>query len=219
MSAAVLGEGTLDAHREQLCSGLSQSVLLTLVLCINAGAALADDQPLAPDRPVKREALDFRPDEIGIASSFSAPSASLTPVSDPQDFSATEFRPRKRASLQITSGSGRGSLLDAPMLNSNSVFQHLSDFKTQGRVRLLTLWQMRGSSLSLQAGKHGSPSLQWSTPWVHREGAAPRGLFDRLLPMPQHAFGGNTRGNLPHLTLSAPTQSRTLELAPGSNNK
>lgn len=220
MSAVGPVTGTLDAHREAHCIGLRPSVLVTFVICVvvHASAVLADDQPQPPDRTFIREAQKFRPTEVGTASSFAAPFASLTPSSDPQEFSATEFRPRKRNILELESGSGRNSLLDAPMLKSNSVFQHMSDFKSQGRVRLLTLWQMRGSSLSLQAGKHGSPSLQWSTPWVHREGAQ-RGLFDRLLPVPQHAFGGNARGNMPHLTMSAPTQSRTLELAPGSNTK
>ena len=218
MSAVVPLKGTLDAHREAHCIGLRHSVLITLVVVVHASAALADDQPLTPDRTFVGEALNFRPTEVGSAASFAAPFASLTPLSEPQKFSATEFRPRTRNILELESGSGRSYLLDAPMLKSNSFFQHMSDFKSQGRVRLLTLWQMRGSSLSLQAGKHGSPSLQWSTPWVHREGAS-RGLFDRLLPMPQHAFGGNARGNMPHLTISAPTQSRTLELAPGSNTK
>ncbi len=216
MSADVLSEGTLDAHREQLCIALRQSLLLTLVVCIYASAAQADDRPLHTDRSLVREAPYFQSHELGAASKLSAPVASLTPSNDFQEFSATEFRPRKRNSLELESGMSRGPLLDAPMLNSNSVFQHMSDFKSQGRVRLLTLWQMRGSSLSLQAGKHGSPSLQWSTPWV-RNASASRGLFDRLLPLPQNAFG--TRGNLPHLTLSAPTQSRTLEPASGSNIK
>ena len=218
MSAVLLGEGAPDAHREPLCIALRQSVLLTLVVCIYASAVHADDQPRPTDRPLVPEAQYFRSNEVGAAPSFSAPVASLTPSNDSQEFSATEFRPRKRNSLELESGKGRGSLLDAPMLKSNSVFQHLSDFKSQGRVRLLTLWQMRGSSLSLQAGKHGSPSLQWSTPWV-QSASASRGLFDRLLPMPQHAFGGNTRGNVPHLTPSAPAQFRTLEPAPGSNTK
>ncbi|MDP9089429.1 MAG: hypothetical protein M3O26_11915 [Pseudomonadota bacterium] len=218
MSGVVPLKGTLDAQAHSIV--LRQSMLITLVVCIvvHASTALADDQPLTPDRKFIGEAQNLPRTEVGSAASFAAPFASLMPLSEPQKFSATEFRPRKRNILQLESGSGRSSLLDAPMLKSNQFFQHMSDFKSQGRVRLLTLWQLRGSSLSLQAGKHGSPSLQWSTPWIHREGAA-RGLFDRLLPLPQHAFGGNARGSMPHLTISAPTQSRTLELAPGSNTK
>jgi len=73
----------------------------------------------------------------------------------------------------------------------------LSEAKTQDRVRLLTLWQNRASSLSLQAGKRGAPSLQWSTPWMHRD-AASRGLFDRWLAVSPRSFGSAAGHSAPH---------------------
>jgi hypothetical protein len=47
----------------------------------------------------------------------------------------------------------------------------------------------------LQAGKHGSPSLQWSTPWMQR-GTSSRGLFDRLLPVSPRSFVNTVRGGV-----------------------
>jgi len=52
------------------------------------------------------------------------------------------------------------------------------------------------SSVSLQAGRHGMPSLQWSTPWMHRD-VASRGLFDRFLTVSPHSGGGGSRSNGP----------------------
>jgi hypothetical protein len=221
MSAVFPVKGTLDAHREARCNTTSRSMLLTLGVCvvIRASQALAGDQPLTTEHTFARQAEIFPHTEVATTSNFSAPFVSLKPLSEPQEFSATEFRPRKHNVLELESGSGRSPLLEAPMLKSNSVWQHMAEFRSQGRVRLLTLWQIRGSSLSLQAGRHGAPSLQWSTPWVHREGGASRGLFDRLLPVPQHAFSGNARGNMPRPTMSPPMQSRTLDLAQAGNTK
>jgi hypothetical protein len=107
------------------------------------------------------------------------------PLRDPP-FSATEFRPRN-SSLPVADPANRtGPVLDAPMLQSTSVWQQMAQYRSQDRVRLLTLWQARGSTLSLQAGRHGGPTLQWSTPWVNREGAS-QGLLDRLFASPSRS--------------------------------
>lgn len=108
-------------------------------------------------------------------------------------FSPTEFRPRKSSLLAAPAGGSEASVIDAPMLGDTSIVRELAEAKTQDRVRLLTLWQNRASSLSLQAGKHGVPSLQWSTPLMHRDTSSP-GLFDRLLAIAPHAFGSTGRG-------------------------
>ena len=97
-----------------------------------------------------------------------------------------------------------------PRLQDNSMARQLTEFKSQDRLRLLTLWQSHASSLSIQAGKHGAPSLQWSTPWVRRE-SGPRGLFDHLLSVsPQGAFGGG-RAAAPRQA-SPLSPSKSLEL-------
>jgi hypothetical protein len=81
------------------------------------------------------------------------------------------------------------------MLRDTSLAHELSQAKSQDRLRLLTLWQSQASSVSLQAGKHGSPSLQWSTPWMKR-GTSSRGLFDRLLPASPRTFVNTVRGGV-----------------------
>jgi hypothetical protein len=229
MSAFGPVNGRIDAHRAARCNNIRSSPLLTLMICgvVRAGQAIAGDQTPISDHEFELGlGLRYEADRslhagAAPASLFSAPFVSLNSSSEPQEFSATEFRPRKQGVRDPESSAGRNFLLDAPITKSNSVWQHMSDFRSQGRVRLLTLFQTRGSSLSLQAGKHGAPSLQWSTPWVRREGAS-RGLFDHLLPVPQHTGGGNAainaRGNMPHPTRS-PTLSRPLDLAPASNTK
>lgn len=138
--------------------------------------------------------------------SFAAPPSPVLPDA----FSSREFRPRRAGALEFNAAQNETRLNDMPRLQDNSVARQMSDSKSQDRLRLLTLWQSRASSLSLQAGKRGSPSLQWSIPLVQREGG-PRGLFDHLLSVsPQGAFGGarNASPRVPSL-ISTP---KTLEL-------
>ena len=92
------------------------------------------------------------------------------------------------------------------MLQDPSVWQQLAQYKSQNRVRLLTLWQTQGSTLSLQAGRHGGPSLQWSTPWVNREDAS-RGLLDRLFPRPSRSANRSTVARPASALVSAPAPS------------
>ena len=70
---------------------------------------------------------------------------------------------------------------DLPMLHGTSVWERLTDYRSHGGVRLLTLWETGGSSVSLQAGRKGEPSLQWASHSMNRNGA-PRGLLDQLIP-------------------------------------
>ena len=128
---------------------------------------------------------------------------------EPDAFSATEFRPRKRGLLEVTAGGRESTLRDMPRFQDTSVARQMAEFKSQDRLRLLTLWQSHASSLSLQAGKRGAPSLQWSTPWMHRDTGS-RGLFDRLLPAsPRDAFGA-PRSNAPRQS-GAIASAKSLE--------
>lgn len=185
------------------CNIIRENVVLTLVLCsvVRATQALAGDQP----------------SNVDSASMFPAPFVSAKPLAD-DGFSATEFRPRKHDVVGLDSARSGASIIDAPMLRSTSVWQQLADSKSQDRVRLLTLWQTRGSSLSLQAGRRGAPSLQWSTPWVHREGGTSQGLFDRLLAVPVRAAGNNLRSSVARATGVA-AQPKPLDLSAGISTK
>ncbi len=52
----------------------------------------------------------------------------------------------------------------------------------------MTLWESKRSTVSLQAGKHGGPSLQWSSRLMNRGGAS-RGLLDRFVASSLGAAG------------------------------
>jgi hypothetical protein len=66
-----------------------------------------------------------------------------------------------------------------PMLYESTFWQRLADYKVRGGVRVLTLLDLHGSTLALQAGHGANPSLQW-TSRRFRAGSEARGLLDRL---------------------------------------
>jgi hypothetical protein len=137
------------------------------------------------------------------------------PPADPS-YSSTEFRPRKSSIEAAEFTSRTGLNLDAPMLQGNSLWQQMAQFKSQDRVRLLTLWQMKGSTLSLQAGRHGAPTLQWSTPWVSHEGVA-QGLFDRLFASPSRSAAISFRS--PAARPASAPAAKPADFAPGISAK
>jgi hypothetical protein len=188
---------------------ICESTLLTLVLygMVGASQALAGDDTASADSALRPETENSRQSKLTTASMLSPRFALVKPIAE-DAFSASEFRPRKRSILDADSPRSAAAVIDAPMLKNNSVWQNMAEFKSQGRVRLLTLWQMHGNSVSLQAGKRGAPSLQWSSSWMRPDGA-PRGLFDRVLAVPARGVGSMyPRSNAPRLTSAmAPTKS------------
>jgi hypothetical protein len=198
--------GTISGHLKARSGHIRESMLLTWVLygVVRASQALAGEQPSNNDSTLGAGGKPFRDTRTG-TSTFSAPFVSAKPLADVEAYSQTEFRPRKRSLDKLESARSEGSIIDTPMLQDTSVWQQLAEYKTQNRVRLLTLWQTKGSSLSLQAGKRGAPSLQWSTPWAHQ--GASHGLFDRLLTARPRMGGTNSRG-LPRPAITqAPAKS------------
>ncbi len=103
---------------------------------------------------------------------FAMPTSGGVPV-----FSTTEFRPRKRTVFDRDPA--LSAFTDAPMIHYTTVWQQLSEYKSHNRVQVLTLWESSGSSVSLQAGKRGDPSLQWTSRLMNRGGST-RGLLDRF---------------------------------------
>ena len=198
--------GTISGHPKTRNSHIRDRMLLTWVLygVVRASQALAGDQPSNNDSTPGAGGKNSRDAQTG-TSMFSAPFVSARPLADAEPYSRTEFRPRKRSLDKLDSARSEGSIIDTPMLQDTSVWQQLAESRSQDRVRLLTLWQTKGRSLSLQAGKHGAPSLQWSTPWAHQ--AASHGLFDRLLTARPRTGGGNPR-SAPRPTITqAPAKS------------
>jgi hypothetical protein len=208
MNAAITGSA------ERRCNIICENALLTLVFCSVAHAtrALAGDQPSDADSALKHELHDLG----ALHSAATPPFVSANPLAN-DAFSATEFRPRRHGVMDLDSPRSGAFFIEAPMLRNTSVWQHMADYKSQSRVRLLTLWQTGGSSLSLQAGKGGAPSLQWSTPWVHREGTS-RGVFDHLLAEPARAAAHNLRSSISRPT-GAAAQAKPLGPSSGVNIK
>ncbi len=194
--------GAICARRQAFCPGFRESMLLAMALygLVRCDEAAAADQ--APKSGAAGAPL--------AAPLFAPPAFSAAPLIAPREFSATEFKPRARGFAEAGSARSGGFLIDAPPQDT-SVARLMAEFKSQDRVRLLTLWQSRTSSVSLQAGKRGAPSLQWSTPFTHREGSA-RGLFDRLLPVLPHGGLAASRNNPAHPPGSA-ALPKSLELS------
>jgi hypothetical protein len=172
-------------------TGIRDGILLALVLytLVRASEALAGDLPsvagTAP-KPHTNDLTQHPSSTTAAAATTQAPPPNFAaPASfEFESFSPTEFRPRVHDS--VLAGATHGSSLGFDSLfESNSVWEQMAQSRSADRVRLLTLWQTRGSSLSLQA-KRGGPSLQWSSPWMMRDNGS-RGLLDRWVPMPFRA--------------------------------
>jgi hypothetical protein len=198
------------AHRDALCGVVREKMLLTLVLytLVRSGDALAGDA--APGTDSAAQALDTYAAPVHVPALIADPAVAIkqfslaAPISPP-----TEFRPHARAPFEAEGRRG-GFVMDEPMLANDSVWQNLEQFRSADRVRLLTIWQTRASTVSLQADKHGGPSLQWTSPWMIR-GRASHGLLDRLFNVPARgAIASRGAAARPTATLSSP---RPPELA------
>jgi hypothetical protein len=98
---------------------------------------------------------------------------------------------RRRPELDFSAPVERASALQAQPLQTVPSWQHFADYRAQGRVQVLTLWQSTRSTLSLQAGRHGGPSLQWSSRVTNR-GPATRGLLDRFVSLGAASLASRT---------------------------
>ena len=183
--------------RDRMRVGL---VLLTLV---HAGEALASDQGtitrgrLDPEFANLRQTPRFSMAMMASPESFAAPAGAGKQVV----FSSTDFRPRKHTLFDRDPAVN--AFDDAPMLRGTTVWQRMSDYKSHDRVRLLTLWESSGSTVSLQAGQHGNPSLQWNSRVMNRGGST-QGLLDRLF-----SVSLTRAGNGPHVAARPTTASAT----------
>jgi hypothetical protein len=157
---------------------MRDALLLTaLLLSIRAGQAVADEKfVLKADRPspdfgsAMSGATSFAPQFV-LPATYQVPNAQ-----DAGELATQDFRPRRHSVFEAKND---GAPDDQPMLHGTTVWQRLKDFRSHGRVCLLTLWETGSSSVSLQAGKKGEPSLQWTSHAMNRGGAT-RGVFDQL---------------------------------------
>jgi hypothetical protein len=179
-------------------SSFSTYSAMVVLCCLlsRAGCALAEEPRVEPrsngGRPAPDRAPPTGPAREPARSDLHldfAPSSKAEPRFDQpldrkqQPFAApgewgTEFRLRGQ-SLSSPQPAALG-LDTAPTLHATNAWQRLEDFKARRGIRLLTLWENKFSTISLQTGKSGNPSLQW-TSRSFSSGDASHGLFDRLV--------------------------------------
>jgi hypothetical protein len=192
------------------CNSIRDKMLVGLVLftLVQAGEALAGDQTSIANATLNADADNLRRSSPPARAWTAAPEFFVAPAAaEGQEFSATEFRPRKRTVFD--SDPMVNSLGDAPMLRGTTVWQRMSEYKSHDRVRLLTLWESSGSTVSLQAGKRGAPSLQWTSRAMNRGGST-RGLLDRLLSVSLARAGSRARNS--DRSTSAPATAKPVDI-------
>jgi len=175
------------------CNSIRDKMLVGLVLftLVRTGEALAGEQASIANATLDSGVGNLRQSSQPTGASIAAPDFFAAPtVVDSPLFSTTDFRPRKptvfdRDPTVNTFG-------DAPMLRGTTVWQRMSEYRSHDRVRLLTLWESSGSTVSLQAGKRGDPSLQWTSRLMSR-GESTRGLLDRLFAVSLAGAGNRLR--------------------------
>jgi hypothetical protein len=165
-----------QSGRERFLLGLA---VFTLVLATKTPAAeqaavINAKVEAAPVNfgPISPASLVLIPAPTSKPGGFTMPTSAGVPV-----FSTTEFRPRKRTVFDRDPAVS--ALTETPMIHYTTVWQQLSEYKSHDRLQVLTLWESSGSSVSLQAGKRGDPSLQWTSRLMNRGGST-RGLLDRF---------------------------------------
>jgi hypothetical protein len=177
---------------------------LLLIVLVRSGGALAGDQStLAVPKldPITVSFAQLSPlttDGVPGPGFFAAPAMPGNPI-----FSSTDFRPRKHTVFDRDPAAS--AFVDAPMLRGTTVWQRMSAYKSHDRVQVLTLWESSGSTVSLQAGKRGDPSLQWTSRMMNRGGST-QGLLDRLFSASLASAASGFRGS--SHTANAPANPR-----------
>ena len=185
------------------CNGLRDRMLIGLMLftLVRSSEALAGDQAAlaaaAPDAGVG-----------GIRRSWQAAPALTLPldpftvstIMEKPAFSATDFRPRKPTLFDKDPAAS--TFGETSLLRDTTVWQRLSEYRSHDRVRVLTLWESKSSSVSLQAGRRGDPSLQWTSRLMNRGGST-QGVLDRWFSTSLARAGTGLR-NMTHPVSTAP---------------
>jgi len=180
-----------DEPFDSAAGNLRDGILLGLVLLTIIPGAAAAEQSFMVNPGSHPEVRQARGSPRPQKKVITAPGSLFAPVDlSAPVFSATDFRPRKHTVFDPDPAMADD--IDQPMLRGTTVWQRMSDYRSHDRVRLLTLWQSGGSAVSLQAGKRGDPSLQWTSTLMSRDGAT-RGLLDRLFSVSIAGAGDTLR--------------------------
>ena len=170
--------GDAGASARQL--GVCDIAFLGIVLwtLVHTTEALASDQAQLPGSSANRD-LDAARQPLQVPALISPIPQSFQAANLPDSNadSAAEFRPRKHSNSDLDD---RSRILDdESIMRSTSVWQRLSESRSRDRVQVVTLWETGGNSLSLQAGRKGDPTLQWTSRLMSHGGGA-HGLLDEL---------------------------------------
>jgi hypothetical protein len=163
-----------------LCNGIRERIVLglTVFALVHCGEAPAGEQTSGANLTFDPAVSYFRPSSPFSAAAVPIPGIFTAPTIDTKPaFSATDFRPRKHSVFD--GDPAIAAFSDAPLLRTTTVWQRMSEYKSHDRVRVLTLWESSGSTVSLQAGRRGDPSLQWTSRLLNHGGST-QGLLDRL---------------------------------------
>jgi hypothetical protein len=177
-------EGLASGAHRRVRIGKPLSAVLMILILVRTTHTFAGEQSFGAVGPRKPD-INLKPAAVReplplTGPMFDLPKTYQTPEMPAGDlFAAGNFRPRGHSLREIEAPLGAPE--DLPMLHGTSMWDRLSDYRSHGRVRLLTIWEAGDNSVSLQAGKKGEPSLQWTSRSMNRGGAT-RGLFDRLVP-------------------------------------
>jgi hypothetical protein len=188
--------------------GVCDKTLVGLMLftLVHTTEALAGEQAPLSGNAAKPD-FNARPQQTALSSPmFPIPAPyRAEPFTEVKTFSTRDFRPRGHSILERDPEVG--AVESAPMMSGTTVWQRLAEYRSHGRVRLVTLWETGSSSVSLQAGRRGDPSLQWTSRLMNRGGAT-RGLLDEVLTT---SLGGVGRGLhiAPRATSTEPTGRQT----------
>jgi hypothetical protein len=204
-------------ERAAPCGPIRDRMLMGLVLItlVRAGEALAGDTPARiSDGTVDTEFANLRVVSPSTKTLLANPGIFAVPApNDAQVFSSTDFRPRKHTVLDADPTVS--SVADVPMLHNTTVWQRLSEYKSHDRVQLLTLWQTTGSTVSLQAGKRGDPSLQWTSRLMNHGGST-QGVLDRLFAVSLAHAGSGLRSATRPTNAAAGSKPVSMATAIGS---
>jgi hypothetical protein len=149
---------------------------LVLVTIIRTGDANAGDQVTLPNHVSSHGNFQQTAPVAALLKpeGFKAPSIDA----DHPLFSNTDFTPRKHTLFD--NDPALNAFDGAPMLSAVTPWERLSEYRSHDRVSVLTLWENSGSNFSLQAGRRGAPTLQWTSRLMNRGGAT-HGVLDRWL--------------------------------------
>lgn len=180
---------------EQACSnktrplGVCDRMLVGFVLwtLVHTTEALAGD-PVQPVTEPKQN-LNAPRQSAPIAAAMTHIPAPYQPVSLPEApiYSSHEFRAHGPSLSENNTHTAAG---ESPLMSNTTVWQRLSDYRTHDRLSLVTLWETGGNSLSLQAGRKGDPTIQWTSRLMGHPGTG-RGLLDELFSTSVGGIGKN----------------------------